>query len=99
MDQLKRSQPAMDRTYVELHNGRRYSPLYFAFYEPNKLCTMSDYKEIRLKDQDLHISNNELIITVDIEEVINQFTLDEIIDNIYNLEKLYEILKKEFDGL
>ncbi len=58
-----------------------------------------DYKEIRLKDQDLHISNNELIITVDIEEVINQFTLDEIIDNIYNLEKLYEILKKEFDGL
>ncbi len=58
---------------------------------------MSDYKEIRLKNQDLHISNNELIITVDIEEVINQFTLDEIIDNIYNLEKLYEILKKEFD--
>jgi len=59
---------------------------------------MSDYKEIRLKNQDLHISNNELIIIVDIEDVINQFTLDEIIDNIYNLEKLYEILKKEFDG-
>ncbi len=59
---------------------------------------MSDYKEIRLKNQDLHISNNELIMIVNIEDVINQFTLDEIIDNIYNLEKLYEILKKEFDG-
>lgn len=58
---------------------------------------MSDYKEIRLKNQDLHISNNELIMIVDIEEVINQFTIDEIIDNIYNREKLYEILKKEFD--
>ena len=58
---------------------------------------MSDYKEIRLKNQDLHISNNELIMIVDIEEVINQFTIDEIIDNIYNREKLYEILKKEFN--
>ena len=58
---------------------------------------MSDYKEIRLKNQDLDISNNELIMIVDIEEVINQFTIDEIIDNIYNREKLYEILKKEFD--
>jgi len=58
---------------------------------------MSDYKEIRLKDQDLHISNNELIITVDIEEVINQFTADEIVDNVYNREEIYKLLKKEFE--
>jgi len=58
---------------------------------------MSDYKEIKLKDQDLSINNNELIMIVDIEEVINQFTLDDIIDNIYNREKLYDLLKKEFD--
>jgi hypothetical protein len=58
---------------------------------------MSDYKEIKLKDQDLSINNNELILIVDIEEVINQFTLDDIIDNIYNREKLYDLLKKEFD--
>jgi len=58
---------------------------------------MSDYKEIRLKDQDLHISNNELIITVDIEEVINQFTADEIVDNVYNREEIYKLLKKDFE--
>ena len=59
---------------------------------------MSDYKEIKLKDQDLSISNNELSMTVDIEEVINQFTADEIVDNVYNREEIYELLKKEFEG-
>lgn len=88
----------MDRTYVELHNSRRYSPLYFTFYEPNKLCSMSDYKEIKLKDQNLFISNNELSMTVDIEEVINQFTADEIVDNVYNREEIYKLLKKEFEA-
>jgi len=58
---------------------------------------MSDYKEIKLKDQDLSISNNELSITVDIEEVINQFTADEIVDNVYNREEIYKLLKKEFE--
>lgn len=57
-----------------------------------------DYKEIKLKDQCLSISNNELSMTVDIEEVINQFTADEIVDNVYNREELYKILKKEFEG-
>ena len=33
-----------------------------------------DYKEIKLKDQDISISNNELTMIVDIEVVINQFT-------------------------
>ena len=56
-----------------------------------------DYKEIKLKDQCLSISNNELSMTVDIEEVINQFTADEIVDNVYNREELYKILKKEFE--
>jgi len=59
---------------------------------------MSDYKEIKLKDQDLSISNNELSMTVDIEEVINQFTADEIVDNVYNREEIYKLLKKEFEG-
>jgi len=58
---------------------------------------MSDYKEIKLKDQDISISNNELTMIVDIEEVINQFTADEIIDNVYNREEIYKILKKEFE--
>lgn len=57
-----------------------------------------DYKEIKLKDQDISISNNELTMMVDIEEVINQFTADEIVDNVYNIEELYKILKKEFEG-
>jgi hypothetical protein len=55
-----------------------------------------DYKEIKLKDQGLSISNNELSMTVDIEEVINQFTADEIVDNFYNREEIYKILRKEF---
>jgi 4'-phosphopantetheinyl transferase EntD len=59
---------------------------------------MSDYKEIKLKDQNLFISNNELSMTVDIEEVINQFTADEIVDNVYNREEIYKLLKKEFEG-
>ena len=57
-----------------------------------------DYKEIKLKDQCLSISNNELSMTVDIEVVINQFTADEIVDNVYNREEIYKILKKEFEG-
>jgi hypothetical protein len=59
---------------------------------------MSDYKEIKLKDQGLSINNNELTMIVDIEEVINQFTADEIVDNAYNIEELYKILKKYFEG-
>jgi 4'-phosphopantetheinyl transferase EntD len=59
---------------------------------------MSDYKEIKLKDQNLFISNNELSMTVDIEEVINQFTADEIVDNVYNREEIYKLLKKEFEA-
>jgi hypothetical protein len=59
---------------------------------------MSDYKEIKLKDQNLFISNNELSMTVDIEEVINQFTADEIVDHFYNREEIYKILRKEFEG-
>jgi 4'-phosphopantetheinyl transferase EntD len=59
---------------------------------------MSDYKEIKLKDQNLFISNNELSMTVDIEEVINQFTADEIVDNVHNREEIYKILRKEFEG-
>jgi len=59
---------------------------------------MSDYKEIKLKDQALSINNNELTMTIDIEEVINQFTADEIVDNVYNREEIYKILKKEFEG-
>ena len=55
-----------------------------------------DYKEIKLKDQSLSISNNELTMMVDIEEVINQFTADEIVDNFYNREEIYKILRKEF---
>lgn len=57
-----------------------------------------DYKEIKLKDQCLSISNNELSMRVDIEVVINQFTADEIVDNLYNIEELYKILKKYFEG-
>ena len=57
-----------------------------------------DYKEIKFKDQCLSISNNELSMTVDIEEVINQFTADEIVDNVYNREEIYKLLKKEFEG-
>lgn len=60
-----------------------------------KYYTM-DYKEIKLKDQGLSISNNELSMTIDIEEVINQFTADEIVDNFYNREEIYKILRKEF---
>ena len=59
---------------------------------------MIDYEEIKLKDQNLFISNNELSMTVDIEEVINQFTADEIVDNVYNREEIYKLLKKEFEG-
>jgi len=59
---------------------------------------MNDYKEIKLKDQNLFISNNELSMTVDIEEVINQFTADEIVDHFYNREEIYKLLKKEFEG-
>lgn len=59
---------------------------------------MSDFKEIKLKDQNLFISNNELSMTVDIEEVINQFTADEIVDNVYNREEIYKLLKKEFEA-
>jgi hypothetical protein len=59
---------------------------------------MRDYKEIKLKDQDISISNNELTMMVDIEVVINQFTADEIVDNLYNIEELYKILKKYFEG-
>jgi hypothetical protein len=88
----------MDRIDVELHNSRRYSISYFTFYKPYKLCSMSDYKEIKLKDQGLSINNNELTMIVDIEEVINQFTADEIVDNAYNIEELYKILKKYFEG-
>jgi hypothetical protein len=55
-----------------------------------------DYKEIKLKDQSLSISNNELTMMVDIEEVINQFTADEIVDHFYNREEIYKILRKEF---
>lgn len=55
-------------------------------------------KQIKLKDQDISISNNEITMMVDIEEVINQFTADEIVDNAYNREELYKILKKEFEG-
>ena len=55
-------------------------------------------KEIKLKDQGLSINNNELTMTVDIEEVINQFTADEIVDNVYNREEIYKILRKEFEG-
>ena len=57
-----------------------------------------DYKEIKLKDQDISISNNEVTMMVDIEVVINQFTAEEIVDNAYNIEELYKILKKEFEG-
>ena len=57
-----------------------------------------DYKEIKLKDQCLSISNNELSMTVDIEEVINQFTADEIVDNVYNREEIYKLLRKEFEA-
>jgi 4'-phosphopantetheinyl transferase EntD len=57
-----------------------------------------DYKEIKLKDQCLSISNNELSMIVDIEEVINQFTADEIVDNVYNREEIYKLLKKEFEA-
>lgn len=59
---------------------------------------MRDYKEIKLKDQDISISNNEITMMVDIEVVINQFTADEIVDNVHNIEELYKILKKEFEG-
>jgi hypothetical protein len=59
---------------------------------------MSDYKEIKLKDQGLSINNNELTMIVDIEEVINQFTADEIVDNVHNREEIYKILRKEFEG-
>jgi 4'-phosphopantetheinyl transferase EntD len=59
---------------------------------------MSDYKEIKLKDQGLSISNNELSMTIDIEEVINQFTADEIVGNVYNREEIYKILRKEFEA-
>lgn len=55
-------------------------------------------KEIKLKDQDISISNNEIIMMVDIEVVINQFTADEIVGNVHNREELYKILKKEFEG-
>ena len=57
-----------------------------------------DYKEIKLKDQCLSISNNELSMIVDIEVVINQFTAEEIVDNFYNIEEIYKILKKDFKG-
>ena len=60
-----------------------------------KYYTM-DYKEIKFKDQCLSISNNELTMMVDIEEVINQFTADEIVDHFYNREEIYKILRKEF---
>jgi hypothetical protein len=59
---------------------------------------MSDYKEIKLKDQNLFISNNELTMMVDIEEVINQFTADEIVDHFYNREEIYKLLKKDFEA-
>ena len=59
---------------------------------------MRDYKEIKLKDQDISISNNEITMMVDIEVVINQFTADEIVGNVYNIEELYKLLKKEFEG-
>ena len=59
---------------------------------------MRDYKEIKLKDQDISISNNELTMMVDIEVVINQFTAEEIVGNAHNIEELYKILKKEFEG-
>jgi hypothetical protein len=57
-----------------------------------------DYKEIKLKDQSLSINNNELTMTVDIEEVINQFTADEIVDNFYNREEIYKLLRKDFEA-
>ena len=57
-----------------------------------------DYKKIKLKDQGLSISNNELSMIVDIEVVINQFTAEEIVDNFYNIEEIYKILKKDFEG-
>ena len=57
-----------------------------------------DYKKIKLKDQGLSISNNELTMIVDIEVVINQFTAEEIVDNFYNIEEIYKILKKDFEG-
>ena len=57
-----------------------------------------DYKEIKLKDQSLSINNNELTMTVDIEEVINKFTADEIVDNFYNREEIYKLLRKDFEA-
>lgn len=59
---------------------------------------MKDYKEIKLKDQDISISNGEISMMVDIEEVINQFTADEIVDNAHNIEEIYKMLKKYFEG-
>ena len=55
-------------------------------------------KEIKLKDQDISIINNELTMMVDIEVVINQFTADEIVGNAHNREEIYKILKKDFEG-
>lgn len=57
-----------------------------------------DYKEIKLKDQDISIINGEIAMMVDIEEVINQFTADEIVDNAHNIEEIYKMLKKYFEG-
>jgi hypothetical protein len=59
---------------------------------------MSDFKDISLKNHGVSMSDNLLTLYVDIEEVINQFTPDEIIDNVYNLEEFYKILKKEFEA-
>jgi hypothetical protein len=59
---------------------------------------MSDFKDISLKNHGVSMSDNLLTLYVDIEEVINKFTPDEIIDNVYNLEEFYKILKKEFEA-
>lgn len=57
-----------------------------------------DYKKIKLKDQDISIIDGEISMMVDIEEVINQFTADEIVDNAHNIEEIYKMLKKYFEG-
>jgi 4'-phosphopantetheinyl transferase EntD len=59
---------------------------------------MSDFKDINIKNHGVSMIDNLLTIYVDIEEVINQFTADEIVDNAYNIEELYKILKKYFEG-
>ena len=90
-------------SFIRLSNGKTHLPTkVWRDNTDTKNKTINriimDYKEIKLKDHDLSISNNELTMIVDIEVVINQFTADEIVDNLYNIEELYKILKKDFEG-